>query len=140
MFNFLYFYKWRFHLARMNTTKKIMIFYDGDCPLCCAKRDFLKRRDHKQVLTFSDIRSPNFKLPFAGISIEKLAFEIHSINEEGEMLRGMDVIREAYRAVGLGWLISPTTWPIIRPVFDKFYTWIAANRMRISNIYRSSKD
>jgi predicted DCC family thiol-disulfide oxidoreductase YuxK len=42
----------------------------------------------------------------------------------------MDVFRRAYASVGLGWLVAPTGWPLVRPVFDKAYTWFARYRPR----------
>jgi predicted DCC family thiol-disulfide oxidoreductase YuxK len=45
------------------------------------------------------------------------------------------VFREAYAAVGLGWLVAPTGWPILRPLFDVGYRWFARNRVRLGRIF-----
>ncbi len=122
----------------MEAKPTMLIFYDGDCPLCCAKRDFLQRRDRKGVLQFSNIRALDFQ-PLENLpDRDVLAFEIHSVAPDGRVLRAMEVIREAYRMIGLGWLMAPTGWPLLRPLFDRLYTHVARNRHRYSRMFRRS--
>lgn len=116
----------------MHHPVKICILYDGNCPICCAKRDFLQRRDRKGTLAFTDIRSTAFQGLEIPISIELLEREIHSIGPDGQILRGMEVIRAAYQEIGLGWLAKPTGWPLFRPLFDRLYEIVARNRTHIS--------
>ncbi|MDF7801688.1 DUF393 domain-containing protein [Pontiellaceae bacterium B1224] len=118
----------------MAPTDKMLILYDGNCPICCAKRDFLQRKDRQNNLSFSDIRSPDFQRLEIPVAIELLEREIHSIRPDGRVLRGMEVIRAAYEEIGLGWLAKPTGWPLLRPLFDRLYAFIARNRSFISKI------
>jgi hypothetical protein len=39
----------------------------------------------------------------------------------------MEVLRRAYDAIGLGWWLAPTKWPILRFASDASYAWIARN-------------
>lgn len=119
--------------------RELLIIYDGDCPICCAKRDFLKRRDKRGTLSFSDIRNPDFVSPAEGVDFQSLEAEIHSITIDGKVLRGMEVIRTAYKAIGIGWIAAPTGWPILRPIFDWLYAKVAGNRQKISKVLRISK-
>jgi predicted DCC family thiol-disulfide oxidoreductase YuxK len=137
--NFLYLVPWQDHHSKMNRTKKIQIFYDGHCPLCLAKRDFLMRRDKESVLSFADIRSPDFQSLEIPVRIEQLEKEIHCIDSDGRILRGMEVIRAAYKAVGIGWLAAPTGWPVLRPMFDALYRWVAKNRHLLSTFSKQKK-
>lgn len=117
----------------------MLILYDGSCPLCCAKRDFLQRKDRQEKLAFKDIRAgdfPDLKIP---VAIELLEREIHSMGPNGHILRGMDVIRAAYQEIGLGWLARPTSWPFLRPLFDCLYAFVARNRIHISNFSNRHK-
>lgn len=123
----------------MHQTDKMMIFYDGNCPICCAKRDFLQRRDRHKKLAFTDIRASDFQGSEIPVAIDVLEREIHSIRPDGRILRGMEVIRAAYQEIGLGWLVKPTGWPLLRPLFDRLYAWIARNRTRISNFLKPRK-
>jgi predicted DCC family thiol-disulfide oxidoreductase YuxK len=61
---------------------------------------------------------------------------VHAVSSDGTTLVGMDAVRAAYGAVGLGWLLAPTRWPGLRPLFDRFYRWFADNRQRISALAR----
>lgn len=117
----------------------MLILYDGNCPICCAKRDFLQRRDRKSRLTFSDIRADDFKTLEIPVSILTLEKEIHSIRPDGQILKGMDVIRAAYQEIGLGWLVAPSGWPLFRPLFDGVYTFVARNRLKISRCLKKMK-
>jgi predicted DCC family thiol-disulfide oxidoreductase YuxK len=123
----------------MNHTKKMLILYDGHCPLCLAKRDFLMRRDTGAALAFADIRSPDFQSQEISVRIEQLEKEIYCITPDGRILRGMEVIRAAYQAVGIGWLAAPTGWPILRPMFDALYRWVAKNRYLLSKFSKQKK-
>jgi len=42
------------------------------------------------------------------------------------------VFRRAYAAVGFGWLVAPTRWPLVRPLADAAYRWFARNRLRLT--------
>ncbi|MDF7822429.1 DUF393 domain-containing protein [Pontiellaceae bacterium B12227] len=129
---FLYLFYNLNHFLLMKHADNLLILYDGNCPLCCAKRDFLQRRDHQKKLTFSDIRSNDFQSLEIPVPLGQLEKEIHCITPDGQILQAMDVIRAAYTRIGLGWLIAPTRWPLLKPGFDHLYQWVAENRLRIS--------
>lgn len=116
-------------------TGPIRILYDGDCPLCISKVKFLKQRDKHARLEFCDIREKGF-MPEISISMETLSKQIHAVLRDGTIIQGMDVIRAAYREIGLGWLIAPTGWPLLRPFFDLLYAGVAKYRLQISRIFR----
>jgi len=56
---------------------------------------------------------------------------IHGVFPDGRIVSRMEVFREAYRAVGLGWLLAPTRWPVLRWLSDCGYEWFARNRISI---------
>ena len=58
--------------------------------------------------------------------------QIHGITWDGRIVRGLEVFRQAYDAISLGWLLAPTGWPWIRPFADLMYRWFARNRLRIT--------
>ena len=119
----------------MEDRKKLLILYDGNCALCCAKKEFLIRRDHKNKLAFADIHSDDFlklKIPISQDALEK---EIHCLMPDGQILKAMDVIRAAYIKIGIGWLAKPTGWPLLHPVFDWLYQWLARNRLKINRFF-----
>ena len=115
---------------------KMLILYDGNCRICCAKRDFLKRRDRNGKLAFSDIRTADFQSLEIPVPMSALEREIHLVRADGQLLVGMEVIRAAYREIGLGWLAAPTGWPLLRPLFNRFYRFVADHRTSISSLKR----
>jgi predicted DCC family thiol-disulfide oxidoreductase YuxK len=48
------------------------------------------------------------------------------------VLRGVEVLRLAYAAVGFGWVMRPTGWAPLRPLADLGYRLFARHRRRIS--------
>ncbi len=118
----------------MPANRPIRILYDGNCPICRRKVAFLKKRDRKGKLRFSDIREAEGLPKQTGIPMEQLEKQIHAVLPDGTVIRRMDVIRAAYREVGLGWLAAPTGWPILRPCFDALYGLVAKYRLAISHL------
>ncbi len=114
-------------------SEKLVFLYDGGCGLCSAESERLRRWSRgKANLLFVDISADDFDPGKYGKSLDELMGRVHAIDPNGSMLIGMDAIRAAYEQIGLGWLLAPTRWPGLRPVFDRFYLWFARNRYRIS--------
>lgn len=53
---------------------------------------------------------------------------IHAVMPDGDLVTGVEVFRRAYRAIGLGWIIAPTAWPVLRQLFDALYRVFAKLR------------
>ena len=117
---------------------KVTILYDGECPICQGKKAFLEKRDRKRRLRFIDIRAPDFQPAETGRTFIELETRIHAVMPDGRLVAGMDAIRAAWRAIGLGWLVAPTGWPLLRPVFDALYTGVARNRKKISRFLKKT--
>jgi len=107
------------------------LLYDGACPLCQREARFLQRRDRHGRLAFEDITAPGFDAAIYGATQEKLMGVIHGVFPDGRIVTRLEVFRQAYRAVGLGWLLAPTAWPGLRWLADRGYEWFARNRMAI---------
>ena len=106
----------------MLANKKLILLYDGGCPLCQREISFLRLRDRSNYILFVDIDSPDYKPDlFRGISYREAMGEVHAINANGEVVKGIRVFQEAYRLIGLGWLYLPTTWPVIGPCMNQLY-------------------
>ena len=57
---------------------------------------------------------------------------LHAVTSEGRVVRGVEVIRRIYAAVGLGWLFAVTGFPVIGPIIDKLYNIWAHYRTNIT--------
>jgi predicted DCC family thiol-disulfide oxidoreductase YuxK len=113
---------------------KFEVFFDGDCPLCVREINFLRWLDRRRSsIKFTDITDISFDAKVeTGLSIDQLMTEIYGRLPSGELVKGMEVFRELYSAVGLGFILAPTAWPGLRFVFDKFYSSFAKNRLRLT--------
>ena len=105
------------------------VLYDGECPFCIREIRWLRRRDRGGHLGFEDISSPGFNPAKYGKTREELLGVIHGVFPDGRVVCEVEVFREAYRAVGLGWLIAPTGWPVLRLIFDRLYLFFARYRI-----------
>lgn len=81
-------------------------------------------------LRLTDIGSPEFLSGDHGIAFDEAMRSIHGRTHDGRIVRGVEVFREAYAAVGLGWIWRPTRLPVIRRVIDAAYAGFARRRYR----------
>ena len=109
------------------------VLIDGACPLCRREAALLRRLDRGRArLRLDDIAAPDFDPVTVGRSMDELMGTIHGVAADGTVVTGMEVFRRAYAAVGFGWMLAPTGWPGLRPLFDRAYRWFARNRMRLT--------
>lgn len=110
---------------------RIKVLYDGDCPLCSREIDFLETRDRgRGKIAFEDIAAPSFDPDRYRLEPADLMARIHGVLPDGRVIEGVEVFRQAYAAVGLGWLVAPTRWPGLRSLSDRAYRVFARNRLR----------
>lgn len=109
----------------------LTVYYDSHCPLCTAEMDHLRLRDADGQLQFADIWATDFEGPPAGCTQQDLLTLIHARRADGQVVRGVEVFRLAYEAVGLGWVTMVTRLPLIGPLADACYPVLARNRHRI---------
>jgi len=112
---------------------EVTILYDGECPLCAREVAMLRRMDRgRGRVGFEDIAAPDFDAARYGRTHAELMARIHGVGADGAVIEGVEVFRRAYTAVGLGWLVAPTRWPILRSLTDAAYRWFARNRLRLT--------
>jgi len=109
------------------------VLIDGECPLCRREMRFLSRLDRgpKRLVT-EDITAAGFDPNQYGVTMQELMGQIHGVLPDGSLVKGMEVLRRAYDAVGLGWLLAPTSWPVLKSISDAAYAWFARNRLRLT--------
>ncbi|MCG3863783.1 MULTISPECIES: DUF393 domain-containing protein [unclassified Photobacterium] len=118
--------------------EKMIIFYDGSCPLCIAEMKQLRQlNEHHKKLQFEDILVPDFNQRFPDISKEKASSILHGLlttqtGDEQQLLLGLDVTYKAWNLVGKKKWLKILRLPVIRIVADKAYLFFARNRYRIS--------
>jgi len=116
-----------------SNTYPLTLFYDADCPVCSLEMDHLRARNRDGRLVFVDIAAPGFDPGACGATLAQMDAEIHALRPDGTLIRGVEVLRLAYAAVGLGWVLQPTGWAPLRPLFDAGYRVFARHRRAISH-------
>lgn len=111
----------------------LTMLYEGTCPLCKLEIDNLRTRNQKGLLRFVDVSAPDFDPAPYSVPLSDMLEAVHALRADGVMVKGVEVFRLAYGAVGLGWLAAPTGWPLLAPLFDRGYVHLARNRHRLSD-------
>ena len=117
---------------------RFKVLFDGECPFCLREVRWLQQRNRHGHLAFEDVSSPAFDPARFGSTREELLRVIHGVFPDGRIVRKVEVFRHAYRAVGLGWLIAPTGWPLLRWVFEGFYFLFARYRVPLGRLFGRS--
>jgi predicted DCC family thiol-disulfide oxidoreductase YuxK len=90
---------------------------------------FLRRRDRRGAIAFEDI----------ALLVRRLALRARPGRgdepdprraSDGTVIEGVEVFRRLDTAIGLGWLVAPTRWPLLRGLFERAYRVFARNRLR----------
>ena len=116
---------------RAQETWQIRVLFDGACPLCSREIRMLERLDRgRGCVEFEDIAQPGFDPAVYGLDSERVMARIHGVLPDGSVIEGLEVFRRVYAAVGLGWLLAPTRWPLLRGISEAGYRIFAQNRMR----------
>ncbi|MBK16834.1 MAG: thiol-disulfide oxidoreductase [Prochlorococcus sp. SP3034] len=112
---------------------KLTFLFDSECPLCRREINFLKQRDlHKNIL-FVDINKDNFNsINFKNITYLEAMENLHGILEDGEIIKGLDVLAYSYDLIGLGWLYYPLKIPFLSNFLRVIYKYWAGNRLAIT--------
>ncbi len=114
--------------------KKLIMYYDGLCPLCQAEILFLSGRNRAGLLSFVDVNSMQYSVDTVGVSCQQALDSMYAQYDDGELINGVDVFSAAYERANLpklAWLFSR---PSLRPVLTWGYRFFAKNRHTISSI------
>ena len=113
---------------------KFIFLFDGGCPLCLRETKFLKKKDVSNKINFVDIDSDNYNPElYQDISYAQAMSNLHGILENGDIIKGLDVLSYSYKLVGLGWVYYPLKIDFLAPVMRLFYQLWARYRLKITN-------
>ena len=119
----------------MHQTWQFKLLYDGQCPMCRREAMWLQRRSRDGRLAFEDISAPDFDAARFGVTLAELMSVMHGVFPDGRIVTKVAAFREAYRAVGLGWLLAPTAWPGLRQLANWGYERFARHRVAIGKFF-----
>ena len=118
----------------LNQAWEIKLLYDGECPLCMREVNFLQKKDAgRGKVAFVDIASDDYNpQENAGIDFETAMGRIHGILPDGTIIKNVEVFRQVYEALGMGWVYAITKVPILGAIANFIYGIWADLRLRLT--------
>ena len=112
---------------------EIEVFFDGACPLCRREIDLLGRLDRgRGKIKVTDIAAADFDPEAIGVPFATLMDEIHGRLPDGTLIKGVEVFRRLYGAVGFGPAVWLSRLPGVRQLADVAYRAFAKHRLRLT--------
>jgi predicted DCC family thiol-disulfide oxidoreductase YuxK len=115
----------------MNAIYPLTLYYESACALCNGEMTNLRLRNTEGLLRFVDVSDPAFDTPPPGTRKEDLLASMHGLKADGSVIRGVEVFRLAYAAVGLPGVTRALELPVVGPLAERLYPWIARHRHRV---------
>ena len=118
------------------------LLYDSLCPFCRLEVEWLQSRAQKRgrrALGAIDITAAGFDPSQYGLTLQAVHKRLHGVMPDGTVVEGMPAIRAAWRAAGLGWVMAPTGWPILRWFADLGYVVFARYRVPLGRLFGRRK-
>lgn len=110
---------------------KVIIYYDGACPLCMREIAFMRRLDWRGAIDFHDVASPDTVCP---IDRRELLARFHA-SEDGVMLSGAAAFAAMWRAIPL---LKPLGWaarnPVVLALLERLYIRFLVLRPRLQRL------
>lgn len=121
-----------------DTNWTVEVFFDGACPLCRREVNMLKWFDRKDRIRTADIAAVDFSPASYGKTMQEFMDEIQGRRPDGSWIIGVEVFRQLYTAIGLGFIVWFTRWPLISHLLEFGYRIFAKNRLSLTG--RCSSD
>ncbi len=118
--------------VELTDRQEIELFFDGGCPLCKREISLLKRLDKSGKIKFVDISSESFQPASYGMTFDMFMKEINARLGDGTWIKGVEVFRKLYEAVGFKLLVKVSRFPLISHLLDFGYKVFAKNRLRFT--------
>ncbi|MFT5130075.1 MAG: putative DCC family thiol-disulfide oxidoreductase YuxK [Rhodothermales bacterium] len=90
----------------IDSDAQLVIFYDGQCPLCSREVSHYARRDRHNVLRLVDIAEPSFDAVAEGVDPLLVHARFHVRLADGQLTTGVDAFAAIWEALEI--------WPLAR--------------------------
>lgn len=125
-------------LANAKTThpasRKALVLYDGDCPLCRKSVRLLRGLDWFNALDYVNVRDAA-SIPALPVPVEPQRFldEMHLLTPDGRhVYHGFKAFRWMAWRLPLTWFLLPFLYlPGVETLGQRAYLWVARNRFRL---------
>jgi predicted DCC family thiol-disulfide oxidoreductase YuxK len=114
-----------------NTSRPLIVVFDGQCLFCNAWVRFLLRHDRRGVFCFAAIqgRTGQALLQQAGLQLEGL--ETLLLVDGREHWQNTDAVLRILRLLGWPWRVAGLARWVPAALRDALYRWLARNRYRL---------
>lgn len=92
-----------------------------------------KRDGGRGLIAFVDIADENYSpQENSGVSFEAAMGRIHALLPDGTVVKNVEVFRQIYETLGMGWVYAATKLPGISFIVDLFYGIWASWRLTLT--------
>ena len=121
--------------------KKIEVFYDGRCGMCCSFHEWIYRQKRAFEIDFWPYQAAEAELIFPGINTLDPAREMIVRTDEGEVYRGAEAwVWCLYSCANHRTLARRLARPALLGVAVRVCRLLAANRHGLSKVFFRRKD
>jgi Uncharacterized protein conserved in bacteria len=119
------------------SSSSLIALYDGQCNLCLATMDKLRKLDSQEPVEWVSIqayqRGEYRALPaLTNVPAEQLMAQMHVIDSSGRLYSGSEGVMRLLRNVrSLRWIGAIGEWPGFRGISRLIYKLVARNRYRL---------
>jgi len=117
--------------SHLDGMAKLLIWFDGACPLCRREIAFMRRLDRAHAITFIDVTEANSTCP---IDPAALLARFHAL-EEGRMLSGAAAFAAMWRSIPL---LRPlglaARRPLVLAALERLYRLFLRIRPRLQSL------
>ena len=86
----------------LNTIK---VYFDGNCGLCSKEINYYKKIDKKNIFEWVNIYTHDTDLNKLGITKSEALMELHALDENGKMYKGVDSFILIWKNLSFFWSI-----------------------------------
>ena len=97
----------------------IKVYFDGNCGLCSKEINYYKKIDKKNTFDWINIYNDDTDLKKFGITKSEALMELHALDKDGKMHKGVD-------SFILIWNNLSVLWPILGIIVSFFPIYITA--------------
>lgn len=112
------------NVLQASDTWQINLLYDGQCSTCMRQVEFLEKRmdeapEYAGLVKFTDLHAPDYDSKICGgVEFEDGMRHLHAVTRDGKVVVGPAAIRSIYSLVGMEWVYTVTTLPVVGSLFD----------------------
>ncbi len=119
-------------LLMVETSRKPVIVFDGECSFCRRQIDRVRRKDRHELFEYAARQTPGLEDRFPALADSDFNTGMRLIEPDERLYVGADALYEITRR------LKPWKWiawiyriPGLTQLFRAIYAWIAANRHRL---------